>query len=350
MRRTAVLSESGLRKLLTRVCEKSRLMAPVRRGSMSFDFDWVDDPSKIQLEYVRTVLPPKKAFLPPREVLLEFDSGAQQAAKPVLDDAPFVLFGVHPCDLKAINQLDWAMAQRHGIPDPHYTARRSAATIVGIECMPDEYCFCASVGSGDTREGADVFLTPIASGYFVEVLTEKGDQMLSESSDARDATLEQESAACTHADEKKRRITTKIEAAIEELPDLLEPRHDTEVFEETAKRCYSCGTCTNACPTCFCFDVDDEVALPLTIGTRERRYDSCQNLDFAIVAGGHNFRGERVDRVRHRWFRKFVYLLREHGVPFCVGCGRCSKFCTAGISLVDVLNSVLAEAKEEAVR
>jgi sulfhydrogenase subunit beta (sulfur reductase) len=68
------------------------------------------------------------------------------------------------------------------------------------------------------------------------------------------------------------------------------------------------------------------------------------------VAGGHNFRGERTDRVRHRWFRKFVYLLREHGMPFCIGCGRCSSACTANISLVDVLNAVIAEARNPSVR
>ncbi len=350
MRRTAVLIGSGLRELLARACQKSRLIAPVRRGKTSFDFEWLQDPDGVQLDYVRTVLPPKKAFLPPRETLLEFETRPRPAARPLLDQEPFVLFGIHPCDLRAVNQLDWAMGQRHGIPDPHYLARRESATIVGLECMPDEYCFCTSIGSSDTREGADLFLTPIESGYLVEILTEKGERLLEESGEAREAAPTEEAAAATHAGEKKRRITTKIEAAVDQLPDLLEPRHDTEIFEETATRCYSCGTCTNVCPTCFCFDVDDEVALSLASGTRERTYDSCQFLDFAIVAGGHNFRGERVDRVRHRWFRKFVYLQREHGVPFCVGCGRCSKSCTADISLVDVLNSVLAQAKEKAVR
>jgi ferredoxin len=96
--------------------------------------------------------------------------------------------------------------------------------------------------------------------------------------------------------------------------------------------------------------MDDQVDLLLQAGQRGRTYDSCQFQDFAVVAGGHNFRRERADRVRHRWFRKFVYLLREHGEPFCIGCGRCSKSCTAGISLVDVLNSVLGEARKEAVR
>ncbi len=350
MRRTAVLTGSGLRELLARACRKSRLIAPVRRGKTSFDFEWLDEPDEVQVDYVRTVLPPKKAFLPPRETLLKFERGPHPAAKPLLDDEPFLLFGIHPCDLKAVNQLDWAMGQRHGIPDPHYLARRKGATIVGLECMPDEYCFCTSVGSCDTREGADSFLTPIESGYLVEVLTEKGERLLKESGDAREATPKEEAAARAYVDEKKHRITSEIDADVGELPGLLEPRYDTEVFEQTAERCYSCGTCTNVCPTCFCFDVNDEVGLPPATGRREREYDSCQLLDFAVVAGGHNFRGERVDRVRHRWFRKFVYLLRERGVPFCVGCGRCSKSCTAGISLVDVLNSVLAQAKEEAVR
>ncbi len=349
MRRTVVLSESALREMSRRVCEQSRVMAPVERGKASFDFQWIDDPSQIQLDYVRTVLPPKKAFLPPREAVLEFDRERQET-KPVLEQEPFVLFGIHACDLMAVNLLDWAMGRRHGVFDPHYLARRRAATVVGVDCMPDEYCFCTSVGSCETREGADLFLTPIGSGHFVEVLTEKGSQLLKAAPEAREATPQEEAAAKAFLEEKKQRTTSTINAEMEGLPDRLEARYGSKVFEATALRCYSCGTCTNVCPTCFCFDVDDQVDLLLSSGTRERTYDSCQFLDFAVVAGGHNFRRERADRVRHRWFRKFVHLLREHGMPFCVGCGRCSQACTAGISLVDVLNSVLAEAREAVVR
>ncbi len=349
MRRTAIISESGLRELLGRVCEKSRLMAPAKRGKTSFDFQWVGDPSEVVLDYVRTVMPPKKAIWPTRDAVLELDLTKKQAS-PVLDATPFVLFGIHACDLKAVNQLDWAMGQRHGVSDPHYLARRKAATIVGMECMPDEYCFCTSVGSCETREGADLFLTPIEKGYFIEKLSEKGEQLLKQAADVREASAGQAAEAKAFVEKKKQSTTSKINSGMPELPDLLEPRYHTEVFESVAKRCYSCGTCTNVCPTCFCFDVDDEVDLLLERGSRQRKYDSCQFLEFAIVAGGHNFRKERADRARHRWFRKFVYLLREHGEPFCIGCGRCSKACTAGISLVDVLNSVIGEARKEAVR
>jgi sulfhydrogenase subunit beta (sulfur reductase) len=349
MQRAAVFSESGLQELLGRVCEKTRLMAPVRRGKTSFEFQWISNPREVQSSYVRTVLSPKKAFMPPRETILDFTRGPNQGASPHLEQEPFVLFGIHPCDLTAVNQLDWAMGQRHGVEDPSYLARRAAATIVALDCLPDEYCFCTSVGSCHTRKGADVFLTPVETGFYAEALTDKGAKLL-EGAARREPTAGEEAEAKAFPDEKERRTTTKINAGMAELPDLLEPSYHSAVFENTALRCYSCGTCTNVCPTCFCFDVDDEVNLPLTMGTRWRKYDSCQFLDFAVVAGGHNFRRERKDRVRHRWFRKFVYLLREHGMPFCVGCGRCSQACTAGISLVDVLNSVLAEAREGVAR
>jgi sulfhydrogenase subunit beta (sulfur reductase) len=346
MASAAVIGEAGLREMLGRALERTRLMAPVKRGRTAFDFRWVEDPAEVELDYVRTVLPPKKALLPPRERLLEFRRLPDQEPKGMIEEEPFALVGVHPCDLAAIGQLDWAMGRRHGIGDPHYLARRRAVTIIGVECMPDEYCFCSSVDTCGTRAGADLFLTPVDGGYFAEVLTPKGEGLLAEARGVREATEEEAARAAGWVAEKVRRTKCRIEAETEELAELLGSRYESEIWERTAERCYSCGTCTTVCPTCFCFDVDDEVNFPLETGARGRTYDSCQFLDFAVVAGGHNFRGERVDRVRHRWFRKFVYLLREHGRPFCVGCGRCSQACTAGISLVDVINAAASEARE----
>lgn len=349
MQHAAVISQAGLQELLARACNDGNLIAPVTRGKVSFDFDFVSDPSQIVFEYVRTVTPPKKAIWPTRDTVLAFKLDTQQA-NPVLADSPFVLFGVHACDLKGINQLDWAMGQRHGVADPHYLARRQAATIVGIESRPDEYCFCTSVGSCETREGADLFLTPLAAGWFVELLSGKGEAFLQGASGLRKAADADTAAKQAYLEAKRQAVTLKFNADMAELPELLEPRYETAIFAKTAERCYSCGTCTNVCPTCFCFDMDDEVDLLLQSGSRQRKYDSCQFLDFALVAGGHNFRKNRTDRVRHRWFRKFVHLLREHGTAFCTGCGRCSKSCTAGISLVNVLNSVINEAREAAAK
>jgi len=85
----------------------------------------------------------------------------------------------------------------------------------------------------------------------------------------------------------------------------------------------------------------------LTQGFRKRTWDSCQLPDFALVAGGHNFRGDRWQRVRHRWQRKYLYLYRQFGRAYCTGCGRCSRACTADINIVDVTNRLIAEGRKK---
>lgn len=336
-----VLEASSLPKMLARMVRTRRVMAPVKRGRTAFAFDWIDDPAEVALGYVRTVLPPKKAILPAHESILDFSLEPTQTAAPIIDDEPFVLFGVHPCDMSGITQLDWAFSRN--VKDPHYLARREAATIVALDCMPDEYCFCTSVGTAGTRDGADLFLTPIGTGFMVDVLTPKGAALLEEAPALREPSAEELAEAEAWPEEKARCITRRIDGDIADLPDILERRYESDVWNSTAERCYSCGTCTIVCPTCFCFDVRDEVNLPLTGGSRGRHWDSCQFLDFALVAGPHNFRGKRGSRVRHRWLRKFEYLHREYGRPFCTGCGRCTQACTADISLTDVLNEIIAE-------
>ena len=163
----------------------------------------------------------------------------------------------------------------------------------------------------------------------------------------RNALAEDLANAKAWRQEKTNTVTRRLETNVSQLPDILNRCYESEVWEETASRCYSCGTCTIVCPTCICFDVNDELNLPLSSGERSRQWDSCQYLDFALVAGPHNFRGERTSRTRHRWLRKFAFLYRDYGRPFCTGCGRCTQACTANISLTDVLNEVAAGDSEQ---
>ena len=48
-----------------------------------------------------------------------------------------------------------------------------------------------------------------------------------------------------------------------EIPGLLEKAYNHPVWEERAKTCFSCGSCINVCPTCYCFDVQDDVSWDL---------------------------------------------------------------------------------------
>ena len=95
------------------------------------------------------------------------------------------------------------------------------------------------------------------------------------------------------------------------------------------------------CPTCFCFDVQDEVAPSLAEGERYRRWDGCVLADFARVGTGENFRNDKASRFRHRIFRKGKYILERYGLPGCVGCGRCAISCLAEIaSPLEAFNAV----------
>ena len=107
--------------------------------------------------------------------------------------------------------------------------------------------------------------------------------------------------------------------------------------------CVGCGTCNLVCPTCFCFDVEDNMDLSLQNGTRDRSWDGCMLNGFAAVAGGENFRKTLADRQRHRVYRKFKYITYITGEPWCVGCGRCTVYCTAGISIVEIVNQLCVE-------
>jgi Fe-S oxidoreductase len=104
------------------------------------------------------------------------------------------------------------------------------------------------------------------------------------------------------------------------------------------------------CPTCTCFDVQDEVELNLRDGVRCRLWDSCQLGMFATVAGGHNFRAQRAGRVRHRFLRKGKYQREAYGLPGCVGCGRCAAACLVHITPVDTFNTLYRQRLEGEAR
>ena len=120
------------------------------------------------------------------------------------------------------------------------------------------------------------------------------------------------------------------------------------VWEKQSEKCYSCGTCNLVCPTCYCFDVLDEMGLSLTEGDRVREWDGCMLEEFAEVAGDENFREDRSQRLRHRMYRKYSYLFTRYDVPFCCGCGRCARQCLVDIDPVGVINELIEAHGKEA--
>ena len=309
-----------------------------------FVFAPLDKAEDLRLDYDVTILPPKKYFLPPRETLLKFDR--KEGFESVFDDEPFVLFGVHPYDMIAISQTDKLFTEDHC--DTHYADRRQKATIVACDVQnASNDVFAGCMGTATVEDGFDILVTNIDSEYLVDIRTDKGQVLADSIKNAEDADeMSLKLRKLVWADNAKLLQKHKLNVRPDVLPRLLDRSLEHPVWEEKSERCFSCGSCNLVCPTCYCFDVQDDVEWNLQKGKRYRAWDGCLLSEFAAVAGGHNFRRNRADRYRHRYYRKGKYVPEKIGEVACVGCGRCITACTAKIANpVEVYNKLVDEGK-----
>jgi ferredoxin len=325
-------------------CIKKECVYGVQSKGDRFAFAPLARAADLRLDYDVTILPPKKIFQPPCETLLTFDR--TKGYESVFQTEPFVVFGVHPYDMAAILQIDKLFAEDQC--DAHYMKRREQATIVVSDVQnasPDVFAGC--MGTATINDGFDILVTNIEGDYLVDIRTEKGQALtesLQKAPDADDMSLKLRKLVW--AENTERLQKHKLDVRPDVLPKLLERSYEHPVWEEKARLCYSCGSCVLVCPTCYCFDVQEDVDWTLQKGERRRVWDGCLLSEFAAVAGGHNFRRHREDRYRHRYYRKGKYIPDKIGKIACVGCGRCISACTANIANpVEVFNSLVHERK-----
>jgi sulfhydrogenase subunit beta (sulfur reductase) len=326
---------------------KEMLYFPQRHGKRSFRFLPVIQASDVQFDsYLPSVVPPVKLLVPAREELLRFQKkDGKTDVTPALDTSFRIIAGVRPCDLKGIFLMDLFMKDR--VADPYYLARRENTAIIGYGCPTpcDDRCFCAAVDSLDHREGADLFLTPVQGGdLLIEAMTALGEELIqgADVTPCEDGPAKKIGAVAARPGSFGR----SLKAPVADIPAVLESKYKSPVWERHVRRCFSCGTCNLVCPTCYCFDVSDDLDIDVASGVRERTWDACMLPHFAVVAGGHSFRPEPAARQRHRVKRKFEYLQGryEHGSA-CVGCGRCGRQCTTHIDIFNIINDLIEEGE-----
>lgn len=341
-----VFSKNELQKFTANLIRAGKVVG-VKKKENKFAFGTLADAGELVLDYDITLRSPRVFFQPPREKILDFKTGPKIELKEHIQSEPVTILGIHTYDLKALNQMDKIWENKN--PDEHYLSRRRRATIIAITpTRASKWSFWSSMEASTVDEGFDLLLTHIGGKYAIETGTAKGAKLLSKHAPfAKDATKEDE-RALSKVRENLKNLCNKdrqIKATTKEISALVAGAYENPIWETQAKKCYSCGSCNLVCPTCYCFDVKDDIELDLATGARTRTWDGCLLEEFAFVGSGENFREHRKDRFRHRILRKSVYVPEKIGELACVGCGRCSEACLPNITDPVYIINKLKEGK-----
>lgn len=342
---TIFLEKQELPRLIGRVMEGARVFAPVREGD-AHRFRLLDRPEKADFSFQNTRLSPKELMHPPAEIMFSYSLRKEDPKAGILEEVSKalgkrVVWGIRPCDAKAFQLLDVNFITAEYV-DPWWQKRRQSTVLVGLGCHnPCSTCFCTSVGTGPfDRSGVDVLMTELPEGYLLEAETEAGEALLVQGAVGGRASEEVLERARSIADKASKSVPRLF------LPDPLRDKPMTELFqaafwEEVQFACINCGTCTFLCPTCWCFDIQDEVHQHE--GVRLRLWDSCMFPLFTLHGSGHNPRNQKLQRVRQRFMHKFKYYVDKYGNgPACVGCGRCVQYCPVNIDIRRVAGMMTA--------
>jgi ferredoxin len=336
------IEKDNLENGLAGLSDNYRLFGPVKEAEFH-NFKELAKGDTPDLNCLNTRLSPKSIIYPQSQALLEYSLDESREDHHIMkevdtDYSPRAVIGIRPCDAKAF----LLVGHNFDTPeykDPYWIQAYEATTLVGLACdSPCSSCFCTTAGCGPFHEeGLDVLLVDSGQTYLAKILTDKGEKLMQTAGWDEIADLDR---AQKEIGAKKAAAEAKISATI--ITDKLKEA-DTNVlynapfWEEISFSCINCGTCTFACPTCWCFDIQDENRGKA--GLRMRNWDSCMFPLFTMHGSGHNPRGTRLHRVRQRFMHKLKYYVDKYDAGIqCVGCGRCIRSCPVNIDIRRVSN------------
>jgi len=324
-----LLTKASLDNLVSKLLDEGKkIFAPVRKDKQ-VNFEIISSLKDMADDYILTVQSAKFVVFPKVEKLFDYETtkdGVKVKDIDIHTIPELVLLGIRPCDSVAFGTLNSVFTWDY--KDNIFVTRLKKTLIISISCKKsDEYCFCSSIGisSGDTK-GSDILLTEIDnSHYLAEIISEKGKEIVSKYPDLFE----------TAPDTEKEKLIANVPECfnLKEISRNLGEFFQSDIWLEQSLRCLGCGACAFVCPTCACFDIQDECRGKS--GTRLRCWDSCGFSLFTQHTSGHNPREVQSQRWRQRIMHKFSYMPDRLNVTGCVGCGRCSRACPVDMNILE---------------
>ncbi len=324
--------------------EKSRkdytLIGPVKEGNNVSKFKELAAGEEPDFSITTTTMSPKSVVFPQSEVMFTFTTDSASAdcnimKVPEKSYSPRAVIGIRPFDAVAMKIVKMNF-DTPDYQDPYWCDAYAACTFIGLAITDPEACdFSTSTGTGpfDTS-GLDVLLVDAGDYYLAEVVTDKGDSWIQSASFDQEADAESVEILHSMRKEAKKKIESTVEFANIDKKETLD-LYNEKYWDSISFPCLNCGTCTYVCPTCWCFDIQDEMAHKN--GRRMKNWDSCMFPNFTIHTTGHNPRNTKLMRVRQRFMHKLKYHQSKYNMGImCVGCGRCVTSCPVNIDIREV--------------
>lgn len=320
------VTDSDLKNFLEYLLKKKYIVfAPVRREGQIL-IDRIRSSENFIMVKERPLYSFKKYLLPPKQRLFNFP--ARPESKAQTSDPKQVFFGITMFDLKAVTLLAQIFEK-----DSYFQNIISQTILIGQSPIPEETTFYEKYEENILEHiKFDIFLESRFDQKDFRVFTgsKHGQRMLSEFGLKDFEHIEYAGAIPEEGLSNFHKITA----------EKIKKSYGSKIWKDLGKRCLGCNKCSVVCPTCFCFKIYDENNALNDNKSRIRAWDSCFAAEFSEIAGGIKFQKTISDRIYNWYDHKFVRIPHEYSLPGCVGCGRCSEVCPAGINIKDEIAKI----------
>lgn len=323
------LSKENFNEGLKKLSKDYKILAPVSlgyKGTYS-DTDVVRYQEVNSIEEMefnkKSDFSPKEVIFPITQILFYFTE--KEFKESDIDDKKVIIF-LRACDINAIKRLDQIYLSNGLDEDYYYKKLREKVKFVLVGCKKSfRNCFCVSMESNKT-DNYSMGLNINDDEIQLEIKDENLNVFKGENDNFEVEFVKEN--------------LFNIELPDTQKLNLKELAND-EMWNEYNGRCIACGRCNFVCPTCSCYTMQDVYYKENeNVGERRRVWAGCHVDGFTSMAGGHEFRSTKGERMRFKTMHKVYDFKKRFGYNMCVGCGRCDDACPQYISFSKCIEKV----------